>query len=55
MAISRMNPIAMSDMVGGHAGTVIKKSGEEIDRLESDADRRANVVSVIKGMVLENP
>lgn len=29
--ISRMNSVAMAGMVGGHAGTVIKKSGEEME------------------------
>ena len=33
MVISRMNSIAMSDLVGGHAGTVIKKSGEEMEQI----------------------
>lgn len=31
VVISRMNSIAMADMVGGHAGTVIRKSGEEME------------------------
>ena len=31
VVISRMNSIAMSDMVGGHAGTVIRNSGEEME------------------------
>ena len=33
VGISRMNSIAMADMVGGHAGTVIKKSGEEMEQI----------------------
>ena len=31
--LSRMNSMAMADMVGGHAGTVIKKSGEEMEQI----------------------
>ena len=31
--LSRMNSTAMADMVGGHAGTVIKKSGEEMEQI----------------------
>lgn len=33
VVISRMNAVAMADMVGGHAGTVIKKSGEEMEQI----------------------
>ena len=33
VVISRMNSIAMADMVGGHAGTVIRKSGEEMEQI----------------------
>jgi uncharacterized protein (DUF302 family) len=31
--ISRMNSVAMAGMVGGHAGTVIRKSGEEMEQI----------------------
>lgn len=31
--ISRMNSVAMAGMVGGHAGSVIKKSGEEMEQI----------------------
>jgi len=31
--ISRINSVAMADMVGGHAGTVIRASGEGIERI----------------------
>lgn len=31
--ISRMNSVAMADMVGGAAGAVIKKSGEEMEHI----------------------
>lgn len=31
--ISRMNSVAMAGMVGGPAGTVIQKSGEEMERI----------------------
>lgn len=33
VVISRMNSIAMADMVGGHAGTVVRKSGEEMEQI----------------------
>lgn len=33
VVISRMNSVAMAGMVGGHAGTVIKKSGEEMEQI----------------------
>lgn len=33
VVISRMNSIAMADMVGGHAGSVIRKSGEEMEQI----------------------
>jgi len=33
VVISRMNSIAMAGMVGGHAGTVIRKSGEEMEQI----------------------
>lgn len=31
--ISRMNSVAMAGMVGGHAGSVIRKSGEEMEQI----------------------
>lgn len=31
VVISRMNSVAMAGMVGGHAGTIIRKSGEEME------------------------
>ncbi|MEW5887190.1 MAG: DUF302 domain-containing protein [Pseudomonadota bacterium] len=31
--ISRMNSVAMAAMVGGHAGTIIRKSGEEMEQI----------------------
>lgn len=33
VVISRMNSIAMAGMVGGHAGTVIRQSGEEMEQI----------------------
>lgn len=33
VVISRMNSVAMAGMVGGHAGEIIKKSGEEMERI----------------------
>lgn len=33
VVISRMNSVAMAGMVGGHAGTVIKQSGEEMESI----------------------
>ena len=33
VVISRMNSVAMAGMVGGHAGTIIRKSGEEMEQI----------------------
>jgi uncharacterized protein (DUF302 family) len=33
VVISRMNSVAMADLVGGEAGTIIKKSGAEMEQI----------------------